>query len=184
MISYAPLAALVTGMPANIAPETLASRVVPMLIDLWLDDYGRRWNTDQIVTVTDGLVDAEFLFDVAAGRLIAAWATSRGKSDQVRDKGRMRGAPVGGSRLYHRGHAIPNSLGGGLDINLVPQLGSINIGAFRRLERKAVDQAGSLYFSHWLYNRGGDSKGAQRPHQVEQGVLIPGLAPDISRHVN
>lgn len=184
MTSYARLTALVTAMPSATAPEALAGRVVPMLVDLWLDDYAQRWKTDQIVTVTDGPIGAELLFDVALGRLIAAWALSRGKSDQVRDKGRMRGAPVGGNRLYHRGHAIPNSLGGGLDINLVPQLGSINIGAFRRLENKAVDHAGSLYFSHWLYNRGGDSKGAQRPYQVEQGVLIPGRAPDIARHVN
>lgn len=180
MMNYGPLQGLVTRMPADIATAAFKARVVPMLVDCWLDDYSIRWKGDQIVTTRNGLVEAEVLFDVAAGRLIAAWAINQGKSDQLRDKARMRGASVGGDRHYHRGHAIPNSMGGGLDINLVPQLGRINIGAFRRLDNRTIDHAGSLYFSYWIYG----SDKAQRPNHIHQGLLTPGRAPEISRHVN
>jgi hypothetical protein len=35
-------------------------------------------------------------------------------------------------KQYHRGHVVPHTLGGGTDINLVPQLGKINIVRFGR----------------------------------------------------
>jgi len=78
--------------------------------------------------------------------------------------------------LYHRGHAIPHTLGGATDINLVPQLGAVNVGAFRALERAAVATPGALYFTYWSYRgsrlrtaRGHDEPG-QVPTAVEQGL--------------
>ena len=74
--------------------------------------------------------------------------------------------------LYHRGHAIPHTLGGPTDINLVPQLGRINVGQFRTLEKRAVATPGSLYFTYWSYARtraAGRSSASQTPVAVDQG---------------
>ena len=180
MISYAPLQGMVRSLSKSLSPGEFERQVVPALVDLWLDDYAGRWGKGDIVSTRDGLIRAEFLFDIAAERLIGAWALSRGKSHELRDASRMRGAPLGGGKLYHRGHAIPHSMGGGLDINLVPQLGRINIGDFRRLEIRAVDLPGSIYFSHWIY----ESAKSQKPSFVYQGLLAAGSAADVTRHVN
>ena len=72
-------------------------------------------------------------------------------------------------------------LGGGLDINLVTQRGSLNIGQFRVLEKRAVATPGSLYFTYWVYR----SPQTQKPVRVEQGLLFfkersGGKMPDIN----
>jgi hypothetical protein len=92
----------------------------------------------------------------------------------------MAGHPLSAGRHYHRGHAIPHTLGGPTDINLVPQVGKVNIGPFRPLERKAVATPGSLYFTYWKY-RGNSS---QTPTGVDQGLFIAGGAADVKRHGN
>jgi hypothetical protein len=66
-----------------------------------------------------------------------------------------------------------------MDINLVPQLGAINVGAFRVLEKDAVANIGSLYFTHWIY-----ADQTQKPNLVEQGLLRAGCAPRIIVHGN
>lgn len=70
-------------------------------------------------------------------------------------------------------------MGGPTDINLVPQLGSMNVGAFRALEKAAVANAGALYFTYWIY-----VDESQKPASVEQGLLRAGRAPEISIHFN
>jgi hypothetical protein len=92
----------------------------------------------------------------------------------------MTGHPLSAGASYHRGHAIPHTLGGPTDINLVPQRGSINVGPFRALERQAVATPGSLYFTYWIYQ--GPTE--QTPRWVEQGLLVPGRPPDIRKHSN
>ncbi len=94
----------------------------------------------------------------------------------------MAGHPLSAGPLYHRGHAIPHTLGGGTDINLVSQLGRINIGPFRPLEKKAVATPGSFYFTYWTY-RNAVGHG-QTPTGVDQGLLIAGQAPDVRHHGN
>jgi hypothetical protein len=132
----------------------------------------------EVVETSDG--GFHYLFDIQAERLIAAWGLSKGKDTAPRSiiASRMKGHPstnlVGGKR-YHRGHAIPHTLGGRTDINLVPQLGVINSGPFQDFERKAVATPGSLYFTYWSYP---DAK-TQRPSAVQQGLLIGGEAPDL-----
>jgi hypothetical protein len=159
-------------------PVDYEGRVVPVLVAAWLDDYDARTPKSEVVTVkAQGF---SYLFDVANERLIAAWGVSRGRAAHARDGSRMRGHPLGGPPLFHRGHAIAHRLGGGLDINLVPQLGSVNTGAFRKLENEAIAKPGSLYFTYWIYGSGT----GQRPSGVEQGLLVPGAAPRVSRHAN
>jgi hypothetical protein len=154
------------------------TNVVAYLTDVWIDDYISRCKSHEIVeTSSSGF---SYLFDIPAGRLLAAYGVSHGRHAGKRDASRMAGHPLSDGPLYHRGHAIPHTLGGPTDINLVPQLGSVNVGPFRRLEKLAVATPGSFYFTYWMYPRGD----AQRPTGVDQGLLIPGQSPQITPHVN
>lgn len=153
-------------------------KVVPTLIDIWIAHYQVSAGGSDIVETR--LDNFSYLFDVANSRLIAAWGISQGKHTDPRDKNRMKGHPLSDGENFHRGHAIPHSLGGTTDINLVPQLGSVNIGPFRALEKQAVATPGSLYFTYWIYERPTD----QKPRSVEQGLLIPGRNADIRKHSN
>ena len=165
----------------------VASVFAPRFVDVWLADYGRNTpDYDAVETRDAGFTHVFFyLFDIAAGRLIAAWGLSKGKNVSPRSviASRMKVHPltntVNGKR-YHRGHAIPHTLGGSTDINLVPQLGAINSGPFQRLEQLAVNTPGSLYFSYWRYPDATD----QRPCGVEQGCLIAGRNPEIESFGN
>ena len=122
------------------------TNVVGYLMDVWIDDYAWRCRSHEIVeTSASGF---SYLFDVASGRLLAAYGVSHGRHAGKRDASRMAGHPLSDGKLYHRGHAIPHTLGGPTDINLVPQLGSINVGPFRRLEKLAVATPGSFYFTY------------------------------------
>jgi hypothetical protein len=162
-----------------------ARSVTPYLIDVWLDDYesyadGR----DVLETQASGF---NYLFDPAAQRLIAAWGVSAGRHGEKRDASRMAGHPLSAGPFYHRGHAIPHTLGGPTDINLVPQLGRINIGAFRPLEKLAVATPGSLYFTYWTYLGAAEARGGypgQTPTGVDQGLIVIGQAPQIRTHLN
>lgn len=183
MPDYSQVNAAALALAAN-APETaFTAAVVPPLVDAWLHEYNARSpSRDVIETAVGGFC---FLFDLKHERLIAAWGVSHGRHGAPRDKARMAGHPLGAGAGYHRGHAIPHTLGGPTDINLVPQLGAINIGPFRALEREAVATPGVLYFTHWIYPpTGADRGGTQQPVAVEQGLLRPGGAPDIRRHHN
>lgn len=147
MANYSNLQNLIPGKNVDTEKEAAWRQVISFLVDAWLDDY--RWTRADIVAVR--MSGFSYLFDIDAERLVAAWGISHGKHDGKRDKARMAGHPKGAGALYHRGHAIPHTLGGPTDINLMPQLGKVNVGAFRELEKKAVATPGSLYFTHWRY---------------------------------
>lgn len=166
------------GLHAVIGGPAAAEQAIATLIDLWLTDYSARGGSTDIVETTAS--NFSYLFDVGLGRLIAAWGMSQGKHLGARDKSRMAGHPLGGSAGYHRGHAIPHTLGGPTDINLVPQLGSVNVGPFRQLEKEAVATPGALYFTYWLYPPGN----SQKPISVEQGLLPPGKRLRVLTHPN
>lgn len=177
MLSYTHVSWLAEKMPAG-APNW--QPVVDELVDMWLRDYYRSNEDGQVVeTTNEGF---SYLFDIAAERLLAAWGVSSGKNTAPRPASRMAGAPIGGPTGYHRGHAIPHTLGGGTDINLVPQAGWINVGPFRPLEKKAVATPGAFYFTYWTYR--GTSGSGQRPTAVEQGLLQPGLPAEVVPHGN
>jgi hypothetical protein len=183
MPSYAMLQELVRNAEAE-PEERRWHGVVRYLIDQWLTDYGA--STPAADVVETGVSGFSYLFDVRAERLVSAWGISNGKHGAERDKSRMRGHPLSAGPHYHRGHAIAHSLGGTTDINLVPQLGRINTGDFRKLENEAVASPGSLYFTYWLYDpaRRPASAAAPVPRRVEQGLLIAGRPPRIRSHVN
>ena len=178
MLTYERLAAAAAADTVDIANPADAREIVDYLTDEWVRDYRRTVGRSQIVeTSTQGF---SYLFDLATERLVSAWGLSRGRSSHIRDKSRMAGHPLGGGAAYHRGHAIPHTLGGGTDINLVAQRGSVNIGPFRQLEREAVASPGSLYFTYWTY---GPSPG-QKPIRSQQGLLKPGGRLQLRDHPN
>lgn len=177
MVPYARLRPIVLRMPTG---STDWAQAISLLLPAWLDDYASiAGNWDIVETDAAGF---SYLFDIAAERLIAAWGVSQGRSGEARPASRMAGHPLSAGQLYHRGHAIPHTLGGGTDINLVPQLGRINIGPFRPLEKKAVATPGSFYFTYWHYRNAAGH--GQTPTGVDQGLLIAGQAPQVTTHGN
>jgi hypothetical protein len=178
MLDYPGLDALLLRMTAATAEATMSNEVIPSLVDSWADDYTRTAPGSEIVETT---VDSfTYLFDITEQRLIAAWGISRGRHADKRDASRMAGHPQSAGKAYHRGHAIAHTLGGGTDINLVAQLGSVNIGPFRVLERKAIETPGALYFTYWTYRR----PNSQKPSGVQQGLLVPGQPAKLRSHAN
>lgn len=185
MAQYPRLAGLLQAVDPNSPAAGFAKTVVPYLVDVWLEDYARHTRSANIVETSHA--DFAYLFDVESERLISAWGISAGRHGGARDAARMAGHPLSAGPLYHRGHAIPHTLGGPTDINLVPQRGSINIGPFRPLERRAVATPGSFYFTYWTYVGTPTARGGgpgQTPTGVDQGLLIPGQAPEVRHHGN
>lgn len=183
MLNYPNLSASLQGLRPPLTEAVVVSQLAPVLVQAWLNDYGRVTPEYDVVETKDA--GFSYLFDIEAQRLIAAWGLSKGKDASPRAiiATRMKGHPltniVGGKR-YHRGHAVPHTMGGRTDINLVPQLGAINSGPFQELERLAVSTPGSLYFSYWSY----PDPRVQRPSGVEQGCLIAGSTPRIVKFGN
>ena len=177
MLDYSRLSELARSV--SLSDERPYGAALDALVEMWLDDYNSRTPSLDVVETTYG--DFAYLFDIKHERLIAAWGVSGGKHTGARDKSRMAGHPKGAGERYHRGHAIPHTLGGLTDINLVPQLGRINVGPFRELEKLAVATPGALYFTYWKYGRSTDS---QKPEGVDQGLLRPGLPAEVRSHVN
>jgi hypothetical protein len=178
MPTYPRLNHMLARMTSANTRAVFDKQVVPYLVDTWLRDYQRLVRKPDIVETSVSAFS--YLFDSATERLIAAWGFSKGRHGAARDKSRMAGHPLSAGPLYHRGHAIPHTLGGPTDINLVPQRGAINIGPFRALEKKAVATPGALYFTYWIYRKGL----SQKPVRVEQGLLVPGQKPEIRIHPN
>ena len=178
MPDYPGLQARVDAVGADRTDEDRWNDVVDFLLDRWSDRYAASVPDCELVTVVDS---GSYLFDCNAERLIAAWAVGRGRPVEKRDKRRMAGHPLGAGSDYHRGHAIPHSMGGPMDINLVPQLARVNVGPFRKLERKAVALPGSLYFTCWLYapEACAGHHLSQKAVAVEQGLLTAGRPAEI-----
>jgi hypothetical protein len=164
---------------SGIWESNMTDRIVPYLVQEWVARYGSTPSGGELVEVrVDGF---SYLFDIGPDRLIAAWGISQGRFPGSRDKDRMRGHPKSAGRFYHRGHAIPHRLGGGTDINIAVQIGSVNMGPFRALEMRAVENPGSLYFTYWMYEPDSNSQVASR---VQQGLLRCGLQPEIKTSSN
>jgi hypothetical protein len=120
--------------------------------------------------------------DAAPDRLVAVHGRSRA-AESLRDAARMRPFPLGaaaaddmrGAGRYDRGHMIAHGSGGGLDVNLVPQLRSLNQGRseqgrrFRAMEWCCAERPGTYCFSRLVYTTITD-----HPRWIEFGVLEDG----------
>ncbi len=171
---------LVAGFTGRNIVADLPRKLVP----LWCDDYYFTNPRAEVVLVDldDSGTSFNYLFDIDLQRVIVAFGVPI-YAKHKRDAGRMAGHPLGAGEGYHRGHLMAHSIGGGADINLVPQLGKLNIGEFRVIERKVRDLAKEgeqcLYFVRPLYaNR------KQVPSRLEQCVITPPRSITFVSHKN
>ena len=151
----------------------IVSRIPRKLVPLWCDDYYYANPRAQLVEVNldDSPACFSYLFDIGLQRSVVAWGIPTFASHQ-RDGARMAGHPLSAGTQYHRGHLIAHSIGGGTDINLVPQLGKLNIGQFRRIEKMvrqlAIENVRCFYFVRTIY-----TDDSQVPAKFEQCVIQP-----------
>jgi DNA/RNA non-specific endonuclease len=139
---------------------------------IWCEDYRRFQNpkADLVEVNTDANgASFNYLFDIEQERNIVAFGIPV-YAKHKRDASRMRGHPLLNDSRYHRGHLMAHSIGGDTDINLVPQLGKLNVGQFRVLEKQArklaEENVQCLYFVRTLY-----SGTSQIPSAFEQCVI-------------
>jgi hypothetical protein len=154
------------------------------LVPLWCEDYyfmNPKAELVQVVVDTSA-TSLTYLFDINLQRNVVAYGLPIFSKHQ-RDASRMAGHPQSGGSRFHRGHLMAHSIGGGTDINLVPQLGKLNIGEFRALERKARNLAEQnvrcLYFVRAIY-----STKSQTPRRFEQCIIHPSKTIDYEMHNN
>ena len=162
----------------------------------WLMAYRAEttWSTEIQEICLGALV---FLFDAAptlkhlpeAGddRLVAVWGRS-GLPPQKRDRARMAGL-LPTPRLWSgsgldRGHFVAHAAGGGLDLNLFPQLSLLNRGwsrqgrLWRQLERYAARNPGTPLFVRPIYH-----DDSWRPSALEFGLISEGTF-TVERFIN
>jgi hypothetical protein len=180
---------------ADLPEETLPAAKAFLAEELpyvWLDAYVAVMPHEQNVqrVTIEGF---EYLFDFSAGlvsrgsltaseavedRLVAAHGESRSASRKRNDsrlKGRQRGPVDAVDRTqraeYDRGHAIAHASGGVLDVNIVPQIASVNRrGLWREMERYCQHTPGTYLFCRALY-----AGLSPHPAELELGVLKPDL---------
>jgi hypothetical protein len=149
-----------------ISDENLASR----LSDGWTASYRHRTAVAELVEIDQG--ELTYLFDLAGQRLIGAYGRAVLNADR-RPGARMRGFPLPASRNdLVRGHLVAHSLGGGTDINLIPQSAALNIGGpWRRLERLAHANPGCFLAIEATY----EDDTTQTPAQLTYLVATNGV---------
>jgi hypothetical protein len=70
MAQYPRLAGLVRTVDPRAPSQGFSAKVVPYLVEVWLDDYARAGQKTEIVETT--VAEFCYLFDIATERLIAA----------------------------------------------------------------------------------------------------------------
>jgi DNA/RNA non-specific endonuclease len=135
-----------TQFQALIADGGDPARLASALSDAGAADY--RAHTDHVELVEVDLGTLTYLFDIAQQRLVGVYGTSAPTS-APRSHARIKGHPSpnrpGGAQI-DRGHVAAHSIGGGADINLVPQLHTLNIsGEWRAFERHLQTNPGTFF---------------------------------------
>ena len=159
-------------------------RVAEALEPIWCDEYCDCNPQAELlaVSLSDCGTTFTYIFDLKLGRVVVSYGVPV-YSTHIRDAGRMAGHPLEKGKGLHRGHLMAHSMGGGMDINLVPQRGKLNVGAFRKLERLARELAlqnqRSLYFVRCLY-----FNDSQTPWKFEQCIIAPPRIVDYALHSN
>ena len=107
----------------------------------------------------------------AEDRVVAVWGLSRAEPAESRDKSRMagflRGAWAGAYAGYDRGHFFAHTMGGGLDINLFPQIANVNRGGnWRKMEVECAGNPGTFCFIRPIY-----SNSSWKPTRLEYGIF-------------
>lgn len=108
-----------------------------------------------------------YTFDTTLDRLVSAHGRSMAPA-APRDRTRQKGHPPAPDG-DHKGHVIAHSIGGGMDINIVGQKVSLNLGRrWRRIEKLAAANPGTAIAVRLIYDDDSD-----RPVAFEYGVDDP-----------
>ena len=167
-------------VPNLVGQAAALAHLNKVLPPLWADAYPA--SGGELLTVTTGGKMGEkgavsTMFDLHASttsktedRVVAVWGVSKAEPANTRDTARMAGfLNKVWSATYpgrDRGHFFAHTMGGGMDINLFPQLASVNRGGeWRRMERYAVEYPGTFCFIRPIYT--GTS---WTPSQLEYGI--------------
>jgi hypothetical protein len=142
------------------------------LMPLWCDDYYDINPGAELVTID--LAESgscfTYLFDFDLSRIVVACGMPI-PIGHTRDYKRQRGFPKP-KKGFVKGHLIAHCIGGGMDINFVPQLRSMNGGEFRKIEnlaqKNALENIKSFYFVRAVYNNE-----SSVPHGLEQCLVYP-----------
>lgn len=171
-------------LAASCSSGDLIKDIPTKLVPLWCDEYYFDNPRAELaeVDIDESGTSFTYLFDIDLQRNIVAFGVPI-FSKHRRDANRMAGHPLSAGSKFHRGHLMAHSIGGGTDINLVPQLGKLNIGEFRVLERRVRDLAKQnlrcLYFVRAIY-----TNKPQTPAMFEQCIIFPSGMIDYALHRN
>ena len=171
-IDYIDVRARVLSTGADQFDKLIYDELPSLLSKPWVASYKEDQSQAEIVWIPQQ--SFEYLFDLKVERVLGVYGVMTGRHSGKRDSYRaqypfwMRSDRAG----YDVGHLVQHSSRGGNDINLFLQLSGVNRGAFRSLEREAVDKDGSFYFVRLVYAAGANS--TDRPIKVEQGLVSPG----------
>jgi hypothetical protein len=115
-----------------------------LLSDGWASAY-RATTRGEVELVEVDQRALTYLFDISYARVVGVYGRSASRTGEYPST-RMRGFPLPRSeRRLVRGHLAAHTVGGGTDINLVPQDAALNVsGAWRRLERWAQARPGAF----------------------------------------
>jgi hypothetical protein len=150
---------------------------------LWVDDYCESHPGAKLVEVnlTESGSCFTYLFDLALSRIAAVCGVPI-VPKYPRDEKRQDKYPKP-TKGFVKGHLIAHSFGGGMDINLVPQLKTMNNGRFKSIEHFAREFAKanikSFYSVRAFYNDESDI-----PQKLEQCLVYPSGDISYSVHSN
>jgi hypothetical protein len=172
------------GLDSGVTRTGWDALVRQLLVDHWTAEYVA------VTTWVPEIVEIElgafvYLFDAAPtlstgesggeDRVVVVWGRSSPPAPR-RDRARLAGfIPVPGSwsgRGRDRGHLVAHALGGGLDLNLVPQSSALNRGRsaegrrWRALERDAAAAPGTPLFVRPVYE-----DATWSPSEFEYGLV-------------
>ena len=149
-------------VPQPVGRHSAIAYLNKVLPPIWASQYSG--TAGELLTVTLGGKQGEngavsTMFDLQPkksgthNRVVAVWGLSKAEPAETRDKSRMAGFLQGAWSLAYpgrdRGHFFAHTMGGGTDINLFPQLASVNRGGeWRRMEQYAADNPGTFCFIH------------------------------------
>jgi hypothetical protein len=167
------------GVPNPVGHASAVAYLNKVLPPLWANAYPSKGGELLTVTLGDemgkeGAVST--MFDLRSkklkteDRVVAVWGVSRAELANTRDTGRMAGFL---SKVWSdtypgrdRGHFFAHTMGGGMDINLFPQLASVNRGGeWRRMERYAAEHPGTFCFIRPIY-----ADTSWTPAKLEYGI--------------
>lgn len=135
-----------------------------VLADRWAAEYETETG-HTVYFVSDG--DYTYAYDIEGERLVCVYGGS-GEPQGRRDTGRQRAYPPVPNG-DEKGHAIAHSMGGGLDINLIPQKARMNHSReWRSIERLAADHPGTPVAVRLKYD-----DDSSRPSTIEYAYEHP-----------